>query len=245
MVTDPPYNVNYTGGNADKMKIENDNMEDDAFLQFLTTALAEAREALKPGGVFYVWHATITAETFHAAARAAGLEVHQGLVWVKNASVLSRADYLYKHEPCLYGWKPGASHYWHGGRKQKSVLTQSDVYELRDKTAGELLKFIEEFICDHETQETDVLYEKKPIRNDAHPTMKPIALIGRLIRNSSREGEIVLDLFGGSGSTMMACEQLGRTNWTMEIDPKYADVIIRRWEAFTGEKAVRIEEAAG
>ena len=91
-------------------------------------------------------------------------------------------------------------------------------------------------------EETDVLYEKKPIRNDAHPTMKPIALMGRLIRNSSREGETVLDLFGGSGSTLMACEQLGRTCWMMEIDPKYADVIIRRWEAFTGEKAVRIDE---
>lgn len=242
LLTDPPYNVNYTGGTEDALKIENDKMGTEQFREFLTSAMTEAKNAIKPGAAFYVWHATINSETFQTAIRAAGLEIHQGLVWVKSQPVLSRADYLYKHEPCLYGWKPGAAHYWRGGRKQKTVLTQSDVYELRDKTAGELLKFIEEFICDHETQETDVLYEKKPIRNDAHPTMKPIALMGRLIRNSSREGETVLDLFGGSGSTLMACEQLGRTCWMMEIDPKYADVIIRRWEAFTGEKAVRIDE---
>ena len=89
-----------------------------------------------------------------------------------------------------------------------------------------------------------VINEKKPVRNGEHPTMKPIKLIARLIINSSKKGERVLDMFGGSGSTMIACEQLGRKCLMMELDPRYADVIVDRWEEFTGRKATLKRDAS-
>lgn len=171
----------------------------------------------------------------------AGLQVRQCLIWVKDRLVLGRQDYQWKHEPCLYGWKDGGPHYWAGGRKQRTTITAVDLYELRNKTESELLRFIEEHWCDLEPTETSVLYEEKPTRNGEHPTMKPIKLIGRLVRNSSEDGGIVLDTFGGSGSTLIACEQLGRACRMMELDPRYVDVIVSRWEQFTGKKAVLLK----
>lgn len=88
--------------------------------------------------------------------------------------------------------------------------------------------------------QSDVWEYNKPLKNDLHPTMKPVELVERAVLNSSKKNDIVLDLFGGSGSTMIACEQLNRKCYSMELDPKYVDVIIDRWEQFTGEKAVKL-----
>lgn len=206
MITDPPYNVDYEGKTKDKLKIDNDKMEQSTFEAFLIDAFSNLKTALKPGGTFYIWHASRTQREFENALNANELEVRQQLIWNKNSMVLGRQDYQWKHEPCFYGWKEGAAHYFIGDRTNTTVFD-----------------------------------EKKPVRNAIHPTMKPIKLIAKQVQNSSRKGELVLDLFGGSGSTLMACEQTGRKCCTMEFDPRYCDAIIERWQSYTGRKAELIE----
>lgn len=241
VVTDPPYNVDYEGRTKDKLKIENDRLGGAEFCRFLTSAFCGLNAAMKPGAAFYIWCADSHGYDFRRACVNAGFRIRQCLVWVKNQIVMGRQDYQWKHEPCLYGWKDGAPHFWSGGRKQRTTMTAVDLYELRSATEAELLKFIEERWCDSEPDETSVLYEEKPLRSAEHPTMKPVKLIARLVRNSSPAGAVVLDTFGGSGSTLIACEQLGRACRMMELDPRYVDVIVNRWEKFTGKKAVLLK----
>ena len=240
VLTDPPYNVNYEGGTG--LTIANDNLPDEKFKAFLTDAFKNMNKHLKPGGAFYIWHADSEGYNFREACKKADWKVRQCLVWVKSSIVLGRQDYQWKHEPCLYGWKDGASHSWYGDRKQRTEISAFDIFELRYKTREELLEFIEEQWCDTEDCETTVICEDKPNKNGEHPTMKPIKLLTRQIVNSSKEHDIVLDVFGGSGSTLMTCEQLNRTCYTMELDPKYVDVIINRWEQYTGKKAVLLNK---
>lgn len=207
-LTDPPYNVAIVGKTKKHLTIKNDSWaNDDEFVEFLRKAFVTALDVLKPGCAFYVWFAQIQAENFLAAADKAGMTIRQTLIWAKSTFSLGRQDYQWKHEPCLYGWKDGASHRWFSDRKQTTVL---------------------EF--------------EKPARNAEPPTMKPVPLMAYEIRNSSRVGDTVLDSFGGSGSTLMACEQTGRKCVTMELDPHYCDVILKRWEDYTGQKAERISE---
>ena len=206
-VTDPPYNVAYEGKTKDKLKIQNDKMQSDNFFYFLKDAFTCLIDNLKEGGVFYVWHASREQINFENALNEVGLEVRQQLIWAKNSLVLGRQDYQWKHEPCFYGWKEGASHEWYSDRNQTTIL---------------------EF--------------KRPTRNDIHPTMKPVELIGYQITNSSKSKDKVLDIFGGSGSTLIACEQLNRKCYMMELDEHYCDVIIDRWQKLTGKIAVKIEQ---
>ncbi len=205
LLTDPPYNVAYEGKTEDALTIQNDSMDDESFRQFLTNAFFAADSVMKKGAVFYIWHADSEGYNFRGACRDVGWTVRECLIWNKNQMVLGRQDYHWKHEPCLYGWKDGASHLWASDRKQTTVLDFD-----------------------------------KPQRNGVHPTMKPIALFDYQIKNNTKGNDIVLDLFGGSGTTIMACEQNGRRGYSMELDPRYVDVIIKRWEDFTGEKAVKI-----
>ena len=123
-------------------------------------------------------------------------------------------------------------------RTQDTMLLE-DTPDFKKMSKQELLAFIDKIYRDYKDQ-TTVLFENKPARSKEHPTMKPIPLIGRLINNSSKPGWLVGDFFGGSGSTLMAAEQLGRTAYLMEYDERYVDVIINRWEQFTGEKAVKL-----
>ena len=204
-LTDPPYNVAYEGKTKDALTIENDKMESDKFREFLTSAFTAAVSVLKDGGGFYIWFASREHCNFETALNDSGLEVRQELIWKKNTMVLGRQDYQWKHEPCLYGWKDGASHNWYSDRCQTTIL---------------------EF--------------DKPARNGEHPTMKPVELFAYQIQNSTKKNDIVLDLFGGSGTTIIACEQTGRIGYSMELDPKYCDVIIKRYENLTGKKAVKI-----
>lgn len=236
MLTDPPYNVNVS--NSQGMTIQNDNMAKEDFRKFLSGAMNNAANSLKPGGAFYIWYSHSEELNFReAVAKTGSLEVKQTLIWNKNGFTFGRQDYKWKHEPCLYGWKQGAGHWFRDEFNHPTVIEDNiDIDKLKKDELKEMLKNMLA-----SPVPTDVIDADKPLRNDLHPTMKPLELCGQLIHNSSRPGQIVLDLFGGSGSTMMACEQLGRKNYTMEFDPHYCDVIIARWEKFTGKKAEKIE----
>lgn len=202
-LTDPPYNVAYEGGTKEKLTIQNDNMGDEQFRAFLRDAYVTADIVMKPGAVFYIWHADSEGYNFRGAARDAGWQVRQCLIWKKSSQVMGRQDFHWKHEPCLYGWKDGAAHLWANDRKQTTVL---------------------EF--------------DKPSRNGEHPTMKPVAIFEYQLLNNTKGGDIVLDSFAGSGTTAIAAEQNGRVAYLMELDPRYCDVIIKRWQDFTGKAAI-------
>ena len=202
-LTDPPYNVAYEGKTKDALTIKNDSMGDDDFRQFLRDCYVAADAVMKPGAVFYIWHADSEGYNFRGAAKDANWKVRQCLIWKKSTLVMGRQDYHWKHEPCLYGWKDGAGHLWASDRKQTTIL---------------------EF--------------DKPRRNGEHPTMKPVDLFEYCLLNNTKGGDIVLDSFGGSGTTMIACEKNGRVGYLMELDPKYCDVIINRWQTLTGKEAV-------
>lgn len=234
--TDPPYNVAY---NKNKNgRIENDNMANPQYEHFMTDVFATMDTALKRGGAFYIFHASMRERYVERALNNNNFEVREKLIWNKNTFTLSRQDYQWKHEPCLYGWKDGAPHYFLDDRTQSTVI-EDKPQDFAKMHKDELVKLLNDIYSDKVS--TTVIDEKRPTTNDLHPTMKPIPLCARLIKNSSKIGESVLDLFGGSGSTLMACEQIGRKCYIMELDPKYCDVIIDRWEKFTGKKAEKLK----
>lgn len=235
LLTDPPYNVDYEGGTDKKLKIKNDNMEDQAFRQFLIDVYKAADHVMKPGAPFYIWHADSEGANFRGAAKDMGWQIRECLIWVKNSLVLGRQDYQWRHEPCLYGWKAGAAHYFTDSRAESTVIEdQVNV----DKLSKDELKTLCKKLLDPGI-ETTVIREKKPSINDVHPTMKPVKLFGRLVKNSSKRNDIVLDLFGGSGTTIVACEQLNRRAYLMELDPAYVDVIIDRYQKLTNVEVMR------
>lgn len=234
LLTDPPYNANIS--NSKGMMIANDNMGKDEFTAFLNSAMSNAVYALKPGGAFYVWYSHSEEIAFRSAMEAAGGAIKQTLIWNKNAFTFGRSDYKWKHEPCLYGWKEGAAHWFRDEFNHPTVI--EDAVDVDKMKKDEMRDMLKQMLAS--PAPTDVIDVDKPMRCDLHPTMKPLELCGQLIHNSTRSGQNVLDLFGGSGSTMMACEQLGRKNYTMEYDPHYCDVILARWEKMTGKKAERI-----
>ncbi len=235
VLTDPPYNVAIE--NSQGMTIENDNMESGQFNDFLTAAFENMYQALKAGGSFYVWYASREHINFETALNKAGLTVRQQLIWNKNSLIMGRQDYHWKHEPCLYGWKEGASHYFIDDRTQSTVFEDKGI-DIKKLKKAEAIKMLQDLMGDKIS--TTVINEDKPSVNDLHPTMKPIKLMARLIKNSSKIDETVLDLFGGSGSTLIACEQTQRKCYTMEYDEKYATVIVDRWEKLTGQKATKL-----
>lgn len=228
VVTDPPYNVNVE--NSQGMKIENDNLAEDEFASFINLAFQNLKNHLKNGGSFYIFYGDSEDIAFRLACEQNELLIKECLIWVKNHFNLGRQDYQWRHEPCLYGWRLGDSHYFIDDRTQDTVIDKEiDFDNISLEEAVKLLKNI--------YKDTTIIYEPKPTINDLHPTMKPINLLCKFIRNSSKKGEIVLDLFGGSGSTLIACEKLGRKCRMIEYDPRYVDVIIERWEEETGKKA--------
>lgn len=207
--TDPPYNVAYQGKTKESLTIQNDEMGDEDFYQFLYDAYLTMIMFTRPGGAIYVAHADSEGANFRKAMKDAGWLLKQCLVWVKQSLVMGRQDYHWKHEPILYGWAPGASHDWFSDRKQTTVLEFS-----------------------------------RPSRNEEHPTMKPVELVEYCIKNSCKPGGIVMDLFGGSGTTMIAAEKCGMSARLVELDPRYCDVIVNRWERYTGQKAILANQNA-
>lgn len=220
------------------MTILNDNMDENEFYQFLNSAFKLASNHLKEGGAFYIWYADSEDLTFRHACVDNKLMIKQCLIWVKNGFNFGRQDYKWQHEPCLYGWKEGAAHYFVEEYNHPTVIEDKVDFEKMKKE--DMKKLLEEIF--KEKQATTVIRENKPVVNDLHPTMKPLKMCAELIKHSTRKQERVLDLFGGSGSTLMSCEQLDRVCYTMEYDPKYVDVIIQRWENFTGQKAVLLDD---
>ncbi len=239
-VTDPPYNVAVEGKAG---KILNDDMAADAFRAFLGRAFEALYAVLADGAAVYVAHAETEGLTFRESFLAAGFKMASCLIWRKNVHVLGRSDYHWQHEPILYGWKPTGRHAWFGGRRQTTLLEAAPGAVLLEDgrvqiPAGDDLYLITGQDLAVEVVPGSVVSVDKPARNDAHPTMKPVALLERFLRNSSRPGGLVVDPFGGSGSTLMACHGLGRICRTLELDPRFCDVIVRRWQDHTGQAAV-------
>lgn len=224
VITDPPYNVNYQS-NSTGMKIMNDNMEEDDFENFLYLAHKCMYDFSREGAPIYVFHSDVGGYAFRKAFIDAGYKMAECLIWLKNQFVLGRQDYQWRHEPILYGWKEGAGHTWYGGRSQSTIL-ESDIDELKKLSKKELIELIEEY---QKGIPTSVIEYERPKKNKLHPTMKPLGLLGILMQNSSAKGDIVLDLFGGSGSTLMTAEKLDRTAYLVELDPVYCDAIVKRY----------------
>lgn len=207
--TDPPYGVSYVGKTKDSLTIQNDGSE--GLGELLDGAMGTVALAARPGAPVYVAHADTERVTFETAMRDAGLLVRQNLVWVKNTIVMGRSDYHYKHEPILYGFTPGGE--------------------------GRLGRGGDQWFGDN--KQNTVLEFDKPGRNGEHPTMKPVDLVASMLSNSCRPGGVVLDLFGGSGSTLIAAHHGGQRARLVELDPRYVDVICRRWQEHTGIVPVR------
>lgn len=206
LLTDPPYNVNYTGGTKDKLQIENDNMSSADFYTFLFEFYKAAFDYSKSGAGIYVFHADSEGANFRNALKDAGFKLAQCLIWLKNGIVMGRQDYQWKHEPCLYGWKEGAAHNWFSDRKQTTIL---------------------EF--------------NKPLKSEDHPTMKPVEMFSYLIKNSTRQMEIVGDCFLGSGTTLISCEITWRQCRGIELDPRFVDVDVKRWVKYMRENRISYE----
>ena len=196
VVTDPPYNVSIVGRTKDALTIQNDDMEDGKFYDFLLSAFRAIVPHLAEGASAYIFHADTEGLNFRRAFKEAGFHISGVCIWVKNTMVLGRSPYQWQHEPVLYGWLPNGKHKWFSDRKQTTVWKYD-----------------------------------RPTQSKLHPTMKPLPLLAYPIKNSSAPNAIVLDTFGGSGSTLMACEQTDRICYTMELDPRYASVIVERFRA--------------
>ena len=236
-LTDPPYNVAVK--NSQGMTIANDNMASDEFRIFLRNAFAAAYPVLDKGCPFYVWFASKEHINFEGALNDVGLQVRQELIWNKNHFILGRAHYQWKHEPCLYGWKGDSCRYFIDVRNRASVIEDNTEINIDKMKAAEMRALLHKIY--EERIPTTVVNCMKPNKDEDHPTMKPVRLFGYQMANSSRPGDIILYSFGGSGTTIVAAEQLGRKARLMEYDPHYSDVIIARWEKLTGGKAQKIE----
>lgn len=241
--TDPPYNVDYTGKAG---KIKNDKLSPQQFDAFLRRLLTSAVNVLCDGGAIYVAHSEAgDGMAFRAAFSAVGFHLSSCIIWRKNQMVMGRSDYHWQHEPILYGWKPTGKHRWYGDRKQTSffehfagdVVTRvaDDVWQV---ASGDSVLRITGRDIVVEDLTTTVISVPKPQRSDLHPTMKPVALVEKMVANSSPRGGLVFDPCGGSGTTLVACDRLARRCNMMEYDPRYADVIIRRWQNLVGQTAL-------
>lgn len=239
--TDPPYNVAYESKLAGK--IQNDSMGDGKFLAFLTDAFTALFTVLKPGGAIYVAHADTEGYNFRSAFRAAGFKLSGCLVWKKDSLVLGRSDFQWMHEPILYGWKPGSRHRWYGGRKLTTVQDWGGDPVVKREDGSYQIVVGDRILTvsgDAKIEESpsSVFFHEKPKRSSEHPTMKPVGLVERMLKCSARSGDVVIDAFGGSGSTLVAADRLGMSARLMELDPKFVDVIVKRWQNYTGRRAV-------
>ena len=259
IVTDPPYNVAYEAkvdsqntqsARRAVSRIENDSIPDSAFRAFLRDAFTCMCGAAKPGAPCYVFHADTEGVNFREAFQEAGFYLSQVLVWVKSSLVMGRSDYHWRHEPILYGWRADGSHKWYGARKKTTVLPDGGCVSVQHREDGDVITFSDglhaisikakeyEVLDDGNGALDSAIYFEKPAANDLHPTMKPVGLLAKLIRNSSRRGDLVLDPFGGSGSTLIACESEGRKTCAMELDGFYCDQIVKRYVEFTARSDV-------
>lgn len=209
MITDPPYGVECEAGwRAEAKGVKKTAREENSNLQNDNRADWYDSYILHKGNIAYVWHASAFTDVVMDGLRRAGFEIKAQIIWNKNVHALSRSDYQWKHEPCWYGVRKGANHNWLGDRKQKTV------WDIQN-----------------------VMFEKDNGGKTAHPTQKPVELYSIAIKNHTNEGEYIYEPFGGSGTSIIAAEKTNRRSLTIELDEKYCDVIIKRWENYTGKKA--------
>jgi DNA modification methylase len=235
--TDPPYNVAYEGSAG---SIKNDALSDAEFAAFLGAAFGALISVMRPGAPIYVAHSDTGGYTFRRCFLEAGFKLSSCLIWRKNALVLSRGDYHWQHEPILYGWKPGEAHRWYGSRDKTTIVefaappfqqVGEDQWQI---VLGETTLIVRGHDLTIEPARSTVFLENKPTASAEHPTMKPVALVARMLANSAMRGAVVLDPFGGSGSTLMACHWLGMKARLLELDPRFVDVTVWRWAEATG-----------
>jgi DNA modification methylase len=239
--TDPPYNVAYESKLAGKIK--NDDMSDTKFRDFLRAAYGCLITNMKPGSAIYVAHADTEGLNFRAAFIEAGFKLSGCLIWRKQSLVLGRSDFQWMHEPILYGWKPGAAHRFYGGRKQTTVVDHGEGGPIRQRPDGTWVVQVGDtiLVVDGEAKLSEspssIILHDKPSRSADHPTMKPVGLVERFLKFSARPGDLVIDAFGGSGTTLIAAERCGMRSRLMELDPKFVDVIVKRWQEHVGGEA--------
>lgn len=230
--TDPPYNVNYKGGGEKtSTTILNDKMSDENFDRFLDEVFARYSEISKAGAGWYVFHSSTTQDQFKKAIQKSGWIVKTQLIWNKPSGSLGWADYRMKHEPFFYCGKEKTVFY--GDRTNISVWDLQDDEEKLIKWA----KYVKRMEKDGKL--TIWSMKRDNVNEYVHPTQKPVELIVKALVNSSKQDDIVVDLFGGSGSTMIACHKAGRINYSMELDPKFVDVIVSRYCKYTESKTVK------
>jgi DNA modification methylase len=248
--TDPPYNVDYQGsmdtfGNKNRKEgIMNDVMSKADFHTFLLGACKNMIE--NTNGPIYICMSSSELDSLKSAFEESGGHWQSFIIWVKNTFTLSRNDYQNQYEPILYGWPNGVqNHFFVDDRTQGNVMYDINTfYNEKDNTTTVqvgnqkvIIKGRAEGHVEKVKKRTDIWEYPKPTVSKEHPTMKPIALVANSIRNSTISGNIVLDLFGGSGSTLIAAEQTNRTCYMSELDPKYVDVIRKRyWKFVNGGK---------
>jgi DNA modification methylase len=225
MVTDPPYGVELDQSWRDKA------LGDKALGKGNKNIVSNDDRAdwteawgLAKTDVAYVWHASSFADVVAQSLRSVGYDIVQQIIWNKSIMVMGRSDYHFKHEPCWYAVKHGRPHNWQGDRKQTTVWEA--------KSPNHIMAGSDE-------------------DKTAHPTQKPVSIMARPVKNNSKQGDLVYDPFLGSGSTLIACERTGRICYGMELDPKYCDVIRKRytkliddnWEETWQEKTPAIQSA--
>lgn len=253
--TDPPFNVDLglknrrmdkaVGGRRDANgSIDGDKMSPGDFRELLAGAYACLFAQMLPGSVIYVAHADKVADVFRSEFEVAGFHFSQLLIWNKGHHVIGMADFQPSHESIAYGWKPGSHHKWFGGRRQRTIIEAGEGGPIKllpdgrwSIRVGDQVLIVDGAATLEESPST-VLFEPKPAASGLHPSTKPVALVERLIGNSARAGDIVLDAFGGSGTTLIAAERLGMCARLVELTPKYTDVICRRYWQYTGRRPV-------
>lgn len=237
--TDPPYGVSYQSNRKDERKVSNevmanDELRDVGLSSFLLEISKNISKFTKPNAALYCCYASKNHIIFENALNSAGFEVKQQLIWAKG-HVLGRSDYHWTHEPILYCKKKDGTTPWYGDRTHVTVVMNNTIEQLENLKKEELIKIISEI-----RENSDIInVQKDSVTSYMHPTQKPVGLIKSMIKNSSRPKDILFEPFGGSGSTLMACEETKRTCYCMEIDPKYTDVILTRWSQFTGKEPIR------
>lgn len=228
VITDPPYNVALHSDSkklaeSGRAAIKNDDMSDDAFNKFLEKVFENYSSIMRDESAIYVFHGSSYQRAFENAMNAAGIVVRAQCIWVKNAPSFGWSQYRWQHEPVFYAFKKGKAPSWYGDRKQTTIW-RSGLLE--------------------EVPEPSTIWEVSRGNNNnyVHPTQKPLELIAIPLRNSSKENDIVVDFFGGSGSTLMTCEQTNRVCRTLELDPVFCDVIKQRFYEYTGIEPILLDE---
>jgi DNA modification methylase len=268
--TDPPYGVDYRPNPAARVK--NDELVGARLQALITNALKQVVPFTRDDAAFYVWHATSHRHEFEGALAAAGLVERQQIVWVKPSPNLGHADYQWSHEVCFYASRDGEKPAWYGGRDQGTVwrialagevdqaATIGSGVEIVDGETGASLYLQPRVAKGRKARR--VLVQKGQVArvragDDAttcwevsrdvgvdHPTPKPVDLAVRALQNSTKVSDVVLDPFGGSGSTLIAAETSARICRTSEIDPRHCDQIVARWERITGRKGELVRSGA-